>query len=497
MNEVTPSLFQQISKVSKHSLIYGMGTASTAVVGMFLVPLYTRYLTPADYGVLGLLATTTAVVATLVPLGVTGGLTMSYYQKKDDEEDRRKALGTAFIFLTINSLILLAILQACSGVLSSLFFQTAEYTNHFRLVFLTAFLNAGVVLTMLTLRVQQKPVRYISITITQFLISMGLNVWFLVGLKWGVYGILTSTAITAGLIYLYTVPKLIKDSALKFSWDKLKEMVHYGAPFIPSNVFGKVMRLSDRYFLIFMSTATQLGLYSMGYRMGSMVGVLLLSPFLAAWGPFFWSVHKQPNAKEIYSRIFTYYMLVIMGATLVLSVLAKEVLVILATPPFYDAYRVVPLVALSWVLLGGFNLLSVGAGLEKKTKWVPLITGVGAVVNLGLNAVFVPLWGMMGAAAATVIAFVTLPVGGLWASRRYHKIEYEWWRVFKIVALAGGVYAISLAVSTESVVADILLKMLVLVVFPIGLWITGFFKAEEIDKAKAIFVAVRNKGVPY
>lgn len=484
----TQSLFSQLFRLSKHSLIYGFGAVVSQFIGFLLIPLYTRYLTPADYGVLEIFTSSLSVLSILLPLGVIGGLAMSYYER-DNEESRKTALSSAWLYLTAGSLCLIILLEATAGTFSSLAFGSEQYTLYFRVIFLAAFFDASISLALLVLRVREKSVNYVVIVLARLLISVGLTIFFVVALQKGVLGILLSQLITAGLIYLFMIPRLIKVTGFRFSATKLRGMVSYGIPFIPSNLASWIMTLGDRYFLLFLSTSTELGLYSMGYKFGMVVNVLLVAPFMLAWGPFFWSVAKMKNAKSIYSSIFTYFILVGMFVALTVSILSKEILAIMATPQFYDAYKVVPMIAFSYVLLGCFSILAVGIGIEKKTKYIPLITGIGAAVNLGLNYLFIPKYGMMGAALATVISYILLPVGSFLISRRYYTIRYEWVRVVKICSAAGLVYAGSVFITSDSAIVAGVIKLIILLFYPVLLYFFKFYQPEEIKKGKEIMKA--------
>lgn len=263
-------------------------------------------------------------------------------------------------------------------------------------------------------------------------------------------------------------------------------MLSFGLPLVPAGLAAWIMTLADRYFLQFLSTPTELGLYSLGYKFGMVVQALIVGPFTLAWAPFLWSVAKEKNAKEVYSSVLTYFVLVGMFATLVLSVLSREVLMVMVTPPFYSAYKAIPLIALSYVLYGCYFVFNPGMLIAKKTKYAALIVGAGAIVNLGLNYLLIPGYGMMGAAVATVISYLLLPIGLFFLSRRYYPIEYEWSRIAKILLAAVPVYIGSIFIINDSAIIAGVLKLLSLLGFPILLFVFKFFKAEEIKKAKEL-----------
>lgn len=481
-------MFSQLLRLSRHSIVYGLGAAASYVVAFFLIPVYTRYLTPADYGGLEILQTTLSILSIIFVMGLTAALFRSYFNY-EDEEKRKTVVGTTFIFLTGTSLLFLLVLMVFAGSFSTLLFGSVEYTFYFRVIFLTLFFDVGIVVAFSVFRAREESKKYAIFALIRFLATAGLNILFVVVLHKGVLGILLGGLIAAFLLYSISVRSIIKNAKPSFSIAELKEMLSFGLPLVPAGLAAWIMTMGDRYFLQFLSTPTELGLYSLGYKFGMVIQALIVGPFGLAWGPFLWSTAKEKNAKEIYSSVLTYFALVGMAVALVLSVLAKQVLEVMAAPPFYGAYKVIPLIAVSYVLYGCYQILATGIILEKKTKYVALIVGAGATVNLGLNYLLIPSYGMMGAAVATVISYLLLPVGSYFVSKRYYPIKYEWGRVAKIFVAAGLVYVGCLFITADSVIVAGLLKVVTLLGFPLLLFAFRFFKPEEIQKAKDIFRA--------
>jgi len=481
-------MFRQLLRLSKHSFIYGLGAVASQIIGFLLLPLYTRYLTPADYGILEIFSVTTTILAIIVGMGLISGLYRSFF---DYEEQGRRAevVSTALLFLGAACLCSCLLLIALASNFSLLLFNSTQYTFYFRVIFLTIFFNTTVAIPMAVFRVQQQSKRYVMFFLLRVLAGIGLNIYFIIVLKKGVLGILGASLISAFLLWCILMPGLIKSIGFRFSKSELKKMLAFGLPLVPGNLAAWIMTVGDRFFLQFLSTPHELGLYSLGYKFGIVVQALVVGPFTLAWSPFLFSMAKEKNAKEVYSSVLTYFSLVAVFVALGISVLPKEVLLIMATPPFYGAYKVIPLIALSYVFSGCYWVLGAGLNLARKTKYVPLIVGVGAVVNLGLNYLLIPSYGMMGAAVATVISYLLLPIGSYFVSRRYYPIKYEWGRVAKIVVAAGLVYVGCLFIRNDSAIIAGLLKLLSLLAFPLLLFAFRFFKPEEIQKTKEVFRA--------
>ena len=476
-------MFSQLFRLSTHSIIYGLGATASQLVGFFLIPLYTRYLTPADYGALAIFQVTVTVLSIVFVMGLGSALFRSYFSY-EDEDSRKTVVSTAFLFLTATSGVLTLLLLAFAGSFSSLLFGSGDYVSYFRIVFLTVFCDAGSVIALSVLRAREVPGQYALIALARLVLSVSLKIAFVVALGRGVLGILEAGLIAAAFIYVVLTVAVVRKAGFKFSRDELKKMLSFGLPMVPAGLSLWIMTMSDRYFLQFLSTPDELGLYSLGYQFGLVIRALLVAPFLLAWMPFIFSVAKQANAAQTYSRVLTYFSLLAMSLALALSVLGKEVLAIMATPPFYDAYKVIPLIALSYVLFGCYHVLGVGTYLEAKTKYLAVFVVCAGVLNLGLNYLLIPDYGMMGAAGATVAAYLVLPVGSFLISRRFYSINYEWGRVIKILIAAGAIYAGSVFISHDSAYVAGVFKLLALLGFPILLYVLRFYRPDEIKKGK-------------
>jgi len=482
-------MFRQLLRLSKQSITYGLGVAVSQAVAFFLLPVYTRYLTPADYGGLEIFQTTLSILLIIFVMGLTTALFRSYFNY-DDEEKRKTVVGTAFIFLTGTSFLFLLILVALAGDFSALFFGSVEYTFYFRVIFLTLFFDVGIVIAFSVFRAREESKKYAIFAVIRFLATAGLNILFVVFLHKGVLGILLGGLIAALLLYSVLLRSIIKNAKLGFSTTELKEMLSFGLPLVPAGLAAWIMTMADRYFLQFLSTSQELGLYSLGYKFGMIIQVLIVGPFNLAWAPFLLSIAKEKEARQVYSSVLTYFALVAIAVALVLSVLSKELLIVATTPPFYAAYRVVPLIAVSYVLYGCYFVFNPGTLIAKKTKYVAVIVGAGAIVNLGLDYLLIPGYGMMGAAVATVVSYLLLPIGMFFLSGRYYPVNYEWGRVARIFVAAGLVYAGTLFIRNDSALIAGLLKAVSLLGFPLLLFAFRFFKPEEIQKTKEIFRAI-------
>jgi len=238
------------------------------------------------------------------------------------------------------------------------------------------------------------------------------------------------------------------------------------------------MTSADRYFLQHLSTTTEVGLYSLGYNLGMVVN-LAVTAIQLAWPARMFEIAKGPDAEEKFSRMLTYYLLTMGFLALVISTLAPEALIVLATPAFYGAASVVPLIALSYILYGAMYITNTGLETANKIKWMSPAIVAAAVLNLVLNYLWIPGYGMMGAAWATLASYLVLFAILLAVNLRYWFIRYEYRRIGKVTVAWGIVFVISRWVPTDSLWGAAILKVLLLTAYPVLLFALRFPDAKE------------------
>lgn len=483
-------MIEAIKTLSKHSVIYGLGGVLNKLLAFVLLPIYTRYLTPADYGILSLLLVTGSVAFIIVQLGLGSAL---FREVIYCETDEKVATSTALYFLVVQALVLFGGLVVFSSPLSVLIFNTTTYAYLLRLVFLTGLFQVIGVIFMARLRIREQAALYSAFSVAWFLVGAGLNIYFIVILRQGVGGLITAGLIQAGLFAMIYLIFLIPDMRPVLAKPILRSMLLFGIPMVPAGLADLVMVSADRYFLQHYFTTTEVGLYSLGYTIGMVMNLVVWSVQLA-WPAQMFTIAKQPDAERQFSRILTYYVLVLGFFFLALSLLARELLVVMTTPAFYGAAAIVPLVALSYLLYGVRYMTNTALPTRNKMQYVPIIIIGTALLNLGLNYLLIPSYGMMGAAWATAISYLTLAVVNTAINLHFWYIPYEYGRMAK-VALAGvTVYGASHLVDTGNIWLNGGLKLVLLGLYPLILFVYRFYNESEVATLKAL-IFKRDRGV--
>jgi O-antigen/teichoic acid export membrane protein len=261
-------------------------------------------------------------------------------------------------------------------------------------------------------------------------------------------------------------------------------------------VAHQVIAVSDRYVLGRFVSLHELGLYSTGATFG--LGLkLFLSSFEQAWAPFYFGVMREPDAKETFSRVTTYGVLILVLLTAGLVACARDLIAVAMTPTFHQAARVVPWIALGVAFQGVYLLTSIGLNITKHTEYYPVATGIAAATSIAANLVLVPPFGIVGAAWANMLAYGVL-AGVSWRfSQRFFPIRYESSRLARIAVAGGGAVAVAyLIVPALNPVAGLLVRgsVVVVVYFGVLVW-SRFFVPNEVARLAAVISRVRRRKV--
>jgi O-antigen/teichoic acid export membrane protein len=480
MNE---SIFTYAKRLVKHSSIYGLGAILNRAVAIVLLPLYTRYLTPGEYGDLELFFITSTFLFMILQFGMGSAIFRSIVFKSTSKPG--VILNTAFFFLFFMNFMVVLLLCGFAETLSLAIFESPDNAPLLRILFVTDFFLVIAVVAESKLRIDERSALFSSIALGNFILGMILTIVFFVVFNWGISGILWAQLINAVIFTIIYLSAILKDFQFRFSFRELKEMLGFGLPLVPASIATSVLMLSSRYFLEHLGNADDVGIFSAGYRVAQIIS-LTVNAFQMAWPTLLFSIAKGENARNTFSKILNYLVFILVTLSLVLSVFARELLFIFTSPAFIDAQFIIPLLTISNILWGIFYVTCIGIQLEKKTIYVAIVTGVAAVVNLGLNfwLISIPDFSLMGAALASVIANLLVVVATLVISLHYYHIRYEYGKIFYFTVLAILIYTAGLFVPSGSFGVSIVLKTLLIALFLVVMYFSNYFSSNEIDKIK-------------
>ncbi len=477
------SVLKESKFLAKHSLIYGIGIFMNRIVAFLLIPIYTRFLTPYDYGIKELVALSTDVIGILLASGISSAIYRFYFEYKENR-DRNEVISTAVVAIGGIGLLALFGLYLCTDFMAAQILDDRSLGYFFMISCASMWFQSLNGIGYNYLRANQQSLIFVGLSFLKMVVAIGLNIYTVCFLKIGVLGILVSTLVAALFISVVFMVPLLFRIKLRFSGPKLKEMLKYGLPIIPSQLGAFVVHLSDRFFLKAYSSIADTGLYSLGYRFGALPANFISDPFNQTWQPRRFELYKQEGSEKIFGRIFTYFLYLIAFAGLGVSVLIKDVLMIVADPQFWSAYRIVPIIVLASTIFTFHYHLNMGILVSKKTKYLAYINFSNGALIIGLNFWLIPRYGIFGAAYATLIAFIYKIILTYYFSSRYYNIYFEFARIAKILICSAAIYGVTLFIELESVYLNFILKLLIILLYPIVLFVIRFYRQDEICRFK-------------
>jgi O-antigen/teichoic acid export membrane protein len=470
-------MFEQIKRLARHSAVYGISDALNRSIGFLLMFLYTRRLTNDEIGLYVLGYVFAGFFGIFYSWGLSNAF-LRYVVTVDRKEEQRVLFSTSYLFLFMLSLSLSTLLWIFPDSISRLAFGGGGYPDLIRLIGGILFFDTLCTLPFLVLRAQERSGTYLLLYVLKFFLTIGSTLVLVGWADRGVRGVFESNLIASGVLFgasfRYGLPYLRS----LFALGRLKSLLAFGVPYVPTLLANRVIELSDRRILEWMTDTDVVGLYTVGYRFG-MIVLFFVKAFEIAWQPFFLSISREAEAKKVYARVMTYFLLI--GSLLFLLIcFLIPLLFPVYAPKQPTASRVVPLIALSYLLYGLYVNLIVGVYLKNRTRVLPSIVGVAAAVNIFLNLVLIPQYGMMGAAAATLAAYAVMAALLHEILRRSYPIRYEWIRILKILLITGVIYGAGVLLQREQLILDTLLKLGLMGLYGMLLFFIGFFEEREI-----------------
>jgi len=471
-------LRELLKKIGRNSLIYSLGGVLQRIIGLLLVPVYTYYLSPTDYGTIELLDLTSYVVAMFVGFGL-GSAVVRFYYDCEERAERNEVISTAILFTVPANAAMVVVLHALGAPISRLVFGTTGNAHFFNLVFLSlafSILN-GVLLSYV--RAKQQSALFVAVSVFQLVLGLGLNVYLIAGRRLGVLGALYSGVVTQAIIAAVLLWMTLREVGLRISGRKLKGMLRFGAPLIPAGVGMFVLNFADRFFLRRYSSLAVVGTYALGYKIGMSLNALLLTPFYLFWSAYMYEVAQKENAKELFARVFEYLTFVLLAGALGLSLLGRDAVSVLAPAGYGAASQIVPIIALAYVFSGLYYYFQMAMAFSKQTEFRAYAVGASAALNILLNFLLIPRYGAAGAAWATLISFAALAGLCLYLSQRLYPIAYRFGRAAKAMLAGGAIFSCSRLLRPHSLPLGIVWHAALLCCFPLVLWGANLYSRGE------------------
>jgi len=459
----------------KNAVVYGLGSLLLQASGIVLLPLYTRYLVPADFGILEILERTGSVLTILLMVNGVRGAAFSFFCQARDDAERARIVATVSLVVWLGILVgLLAVLAAAQPLSRFLGIDDA------RLTVLGLAASIAQLLPMLPMAFMQARVQsvgYILASLMTMISRVAIVVAAVAWGGWGVWGVLWGTLIASLVAGGVLTALELRRWGFHPDRSKLMPVVRFAWPFMPGGLCGFVLFSGDRFFLLQYCGADEVGVYALGSRLAGIVGTVAFTPLFKVWSAWLYGVYRQPDGDRAVGRMITRLLTpyVFVGAGVCLF--RREILLVFGTAEYAGAALVIPPLIAARFFITAQVLFDGAFYVYRRTGLKLGITIFATAVILVLFYLLIPRYQALGAALAAVGAFFAYAAATHLVSQSVFRVRYEYGRVAAL--LAGGVAVVLLAGQFDFGIMDIPAKAALMAAWPAVLWITGWVSKEE------------------
>ena len=433
----------QIRQLIRSSGIYALSSFASPLVSLVLAPFLTRHLSHADYGALVILNTVIALVAGVSQLGLNSAFFRSYNYDYESPRDRSDVLSAVVLLLSCVSLPVSIAMIIEAPWLATLLFNSPALTDPMRLAGVVILLQNLTVPGFAWLRAENRSVFFVVLAIANLLVNLCTTLVLVGVFQMGISGSLIALGAGYAVVMLSTLPLILWRVGLHLRFDIVRGLLTFGLPNVSSFVSVWVLQLADRFLLARLGSLSQTASYSVAYSLGSVLNVVVVSPFLLAWPTALFTIAKGEDAQRIFQLLFRWFSVGLLFATYALSLVATFMLYLLFPPGYHSAAPIIPIIAVAIMFNGVYNFVALGIGIRRKTWYAFLRTTISACVNVALNLVLIPLYGSMGAALATFLAYFLLALLCYIVNQHIYPVPFEIDRFMFALSVGVVLYAIS------------------------------------------------------
>lgn len=414
-----------IRNLIKSSGIYAISALASPLVSLVLAPYLTHSLSKTDYGALTVLNTVITLATSITQLGLSSSIPRAYNYDYENEQDQLGVLSTAIILISLVSIAVAITAVFTSPWIARFLFGDSTFSTPVQITALAILAQNLSVPGLAWLRAENRAKIFSVLAIINLSITLIANIVLVGPAHMGITGSLLATGAGYALIVVSMFPLLLLRTGLTLRLDIFKNLLSFGIPLVFNYVSFWVLQLSDRYLLSRLGSLAQTASYSVAYTLGGALNAVVLAPFILAWPTVMYAIAKRKDAPTVFQIVFRWFSLILLLAAFVLALIAVTALNMFFPASYHSATSIIPVIAVSAAFFGIYNIFSVGLGVKRKTWITALIMTFSSLVNVGSNFVLIPLYGSMGAAISTLIAFILLAIITYVVNQRIYHIPFE------------------------------------------------------------------------
>lgn len=475
-----------LRRLAGASVTYGLGSVLSRGLAFLLLPVYTRHLTDADYGIVAVTATVSSVLGVVYPLGLQSAVWRLNVAAAGDEE-RRAVNGTVWIASLVAAAVMALLLDQLGAPFFHALLPAVPFDPYIRLAIWTSLLAALGLVPLNMLQVQERPKAYVALSFGASLLTTAGIVLLVVFRNEGAIGYLRGAlfgAVLAAPLYLAVG---LRNVTVTVRRTVLVAALAYSLPLVPHALAGWLLELSHRAILSRFVPLGDVGVFAVGYQLGAALSIVI-SAFTSAWLPILFRelAKEDPAADRELARLATYFVAVFLFMAGGWALVAPHAITWLLAPAYAGAWRVTQIVVAAYGL-NALYILPIGLMLWRKTTWlVPVVTVAAGSANVALNLLLVPRFGATAAAWNTLAGYGVMLLLAWLLARRQYPFPYEYGRLARIVVIAAVLFVLASLAAPAITPASLVLRAVLWLTFPVGLLAGGVIRRDQVGHVLAV-----------
>ena len=429
-------MFEYLRRLATTGAAYTASSVASKLIAVFLLPLYTAYLTPADYGAAEVMFAAVVVASIVIRLGVIEALLRFYYLAG---ESQRAVVRTGFasLFWTATAGALVAL--AFAGPLSEALLDHSD-PGLGRIAVLGVWTLTLWEYVMTLYRVDERARAYFIVTVANVLVTIPVTVWLVVGEDKGAEGLLLGSYATGAAFLAWRIWQERRRLSLIADLGLLRRMLRFGLPTMPAELTLYSLNFIDRILIVRLAGLAEAGLYALAVKFAQGMNVIARG-FQLAFPPLAYSIADDDEARRAYSLIVTWFAAVCAFGVAGLWLLSRWIVDLLAAEDFFRAHEAIGLLATGISLYALYLVLVVILGRTGRTEFSFPATVAGTIANVALNLALIPPYGIIGAGVALAVSYLIVLAIMYVLTERLFPVPYEWGRLALLVAVTAAVIA--------------------------------------------------------
>ncbi|XWN36242.1 MAG: oligosaccharide flippase family protein [Balneola sp.] len=486
-------MLKYIKETLKNSFIYSIGNVFVKLTGFVLIPFLTNpeYLSVDDYGALGVLEAVNQIIISVMGFGLYNSLIRWYYDQSE-EENKATFFTSSFIISSI-SIIIVLIAHFYKSELSTFIFNTTVYDDIIVLVMVSTGLQALGVLPATLMRMHERPAFFTTTNIIKLGVTLIVTIVLLFTIDNGLFAIYMGQIVGFSVYLIILVPYMLENSSFRIHKPVFTEMMGYGFSMMMSAVAVASTNVIDRFVLNSMSGLQEVGLYSLGYKVSSILKVFVISSVSLALTPLIFKKMNDDDSHRFYQKSMTYYGFGIMICIMGISLFGKEALKLFTGSKLYwSSFAVIPILSLGMYFVALRDMVTIGLRIKKKTSRITLMTVLVSALNLFLNILLIPSLGVQGAALASLFSQLVFFTGLFYFSNKVYPIAFEWRKIIIMFIVGTILIYASLLTNELDLFLRLVIKTSAIALFPVILYFFNFYEDVELKQIRTIWLTWRN-----